>query len=146
MNTKEVGLTLAILSSILSSVSIIFLSGAVQLLGPFVPAFVVNILGAAVLLGYLYVRKDLPSRERLKEVKRSLLALTILRPIIATFLIILGLTLTTGIKAIFLTKVEPYFVLFLYWIIQKGEVKRSHLLLLGIHVIGAILLSGGRGT
>ena len=143
MDTKKTGLMFAILSSILSSVSLIFLSGAVKLLGPLVSAFAVTSLASAILLGYLVLRKKLPSKADFMKVKKDFFALTLFRAIIATLLIMYGLTLTTGIKTIFLTKVEPYIVLFLYWIIQKGHVRKSHLVLLGIHVIGAILLSVG---
>ena len=54
-----------------------------------------------------------------------------------------GLANTSAIKAIFFTKIEPFFVLILAWFILKEKIKAKHLLLLTIHLFGAILLSTG---
>ena len=46
-------------------------------------------------------------------------------------------------ERIFFTKIEPFFVLILAWFILKEKIKPRHLLLLTIHLFGAILLSTG---
>lgn len=51
--------------------------------------------------------------------------------------------MTVGIKAIFFTKAEPYFVLLWAWLFDKVVVPRKHLFLLLIHFAGAAILSGG---
>jgi drug/metabolite transporter (DMT)-like permease len=43
----------------------------------------------------------------------------------------------------FFTKVEAYFVLFWFWCIERGDVRIRHIVLLAVHVYGALLLSVG---
>lgn len=69
--------------------------------------------------------------------------MVILRPLLGQLLLIYGLSLTSGIKAIFFTKTEPYFVLFWHWMIKKEKVKTKYLALLFFHITGAVILSTG---
>ncbi len=63
------------------------------------------------------------------------------RVVIGKLLFTIGLGLTTGVKAIFFTKIEPYFVVLWFWLLNKESVKPRHIVLLFIHIIGAIVLS-----
>ena len=143
MRAKHYGLLLAILSPILSSIATIFQSGASKLLTPVFIASVGSIIGGIILFFILLITGKLPSVQKIKENKFDLTSMTVLRFILGALIFAWALSLTTGIKAIFFTKVEPYFVLLWFWLIQKGEVKKIHVLLLGVHIIGAILLSSG---
>jgi drug/metabolite transporter (DMT)-like permease len=143
MKAKHYGLLLVILSPILSSVATIFKSGAVKLLTPFMVASIGGLLGGIIILAYLFFSGNMPKWGKLKENARDLASLTILRPLLGVTIFAFGLSMTTGIKAIFFTKVEPYFVLFWFWSLERGKVRKFHILLLAVHIIGAVLLSTG---
>ena len=143
MQAKYYGLLLAILSPVFSSIATIFQSGASKLLTPLFVASVGSLLGAIIIFLFLSVSKKLPSLRQIKENRYDLMEMTVLRFVLGALVFAIALSITTGVKAIFFTKTEPYFVLFWYWLIQKGPVKRIHVLLLGIHIIGAIILSTG---
>lgn len=69
--------------------------------------------------------------------------MTLLRPLLGQLILVYGLSLTTGIKAIFFTKSEPYFVLFWHWLLKREKVKPKYLILLLFHIVGAVILSTG---
>ena len=69
--------------------------------------------------------------------------MVILRNLMGQLFLAYGLSLTSGIKAIFFTKTEPYLVLFWHWILKKEKVKAKYLILLFFHIIGAVVLSTG---
>ncbi len=140
---RDYGLLFAILSPICSSIATIFLSGATKLLSPFVAASIGGILGGVILLVILLVSREKQILKRVSSNIKDLTAMTILRPVVGTLIFTIGLSLTDAIKAIFFTKVEPYFVLLSHWIIQKEKIKPRHVLLLAIHIVGAFLLSTG---
>lgn len=121
----------------------IFQSGATKLLTPMFVASVGSILGAIIIFFILLSSGKLPSLKKIKENKFDLTTMTIFRFILGVAIFAYALSMTTGIKAIFFTKAEPYFVLLWFWLLQKGEIKKQHVALLGIHIIGAILLSTG---
>jgi drug/metabolite transporter (DMT)-like permease len=137
------GLWAALGSSVFSSVSVIFQIQSIEFLSPYIVASLALLLGALpFIIGFIALRK-LPSKQSFYDNLRPLLALIVLRCIIGNFLFVYSLSLTTGIKAMFFTKAEPYFVLFWYWLLQKGTIHKKHLALLLLHVVGAILLSTG---
>jgi len=133
----------AIASPILSSVLTIFKTRAIKLLD--VPTFLFfnALFGFLTLLAFLGLKKEKLDFDKIKDNKKELFSLISTRYIIADIILVLGLSQTEAIKAIFFTKAEPYFVLFWHWLINKEKVKPAHLLLLAIHIFGAILLSTG---
>src|SRR3989344_7673953 len=137
------GLTLAILSPFVSSIATIFYGEAVRLLNPFVALTFESFIGAFFLFLILVVRRQKIDFKKIKTHKKDLILLILTRGIIGNLLITIGLTLSTGIKAIFFTKAEPYFVIFWFWILAQEKIEKKHLVLLIIHFIGAILLSTG---
>jgi len=133
----------AILSSVFSSLSVIFQIKSIQYLSPYVVASLALIIGALFFFVGFLVTKQFPKISLLRANLFSLVALIVLRCLAGNFLFVYSLSLTTGIKAMFFTKAEPYFVLFWYWILKKGSVKGKHIALLLLHVVGAIFLSTG---
>lgn len=143
MKARQYGLLLAILSPIFSSAATIFQSGASKLLTPVFIASIGSIIGGVIIFFVLLSTHSLPSWRTIREQKKDLMTLTILRFVVGALIFAWALSLTTGIKAIFFTKAEPYFVLLWYWLFQKGVVHKRHVGLLGVHIIGAIVLSIG---
>lgn len=137
------GLIAAIASPFFSSIATVVKSQATKELSPLITTSIGGLLGAIILLLLLFVRKTKLDFKAIKNNSRDLLILIALRPLIGELILAIGLSLTTGIKAIFFTKTEPYFVLFWYWILKKEKIKKEYLLLLAIHIFGAIILSTG---
>lgn len=133
----------AILSSVFSSVATLFKVQGVNTVPPLLAA-TVGILFAGLLSWiFLIIRRQIPKLSTVKSVAFPFIMLILCRPIIANLLFTIGLSMSSGIKAIFLTKMEPYLVIFWVWILDGKRPAPAHLLLLVIHVIGAILLSVG---
>lgn len=144
MNT---GLFFAIVSPLVSGIAIILVGGASKLLHPLVILSFGALIGAVVLILLLILKGEKFKAREIKQNFKDLFLLITVRQVIGWLLFIVGLTFTDAIKAIFLTKVEPYFVLFWHWLIKKEPVRPKHIFLLAIHISGAILLStGGRFT
>ena len=137
------GLLAAILSPFFSSVSTIFKSEAAKDLSPLIVVSFGGIIGSVILFIIAALRKEKISRKLLKDNLRDLSLLVILRFIIGELTMTYGLANTFAIKAIFFTKIEPFFVLVLAWFILKEKIKAKHLVLLTVHLAGAILLSTG---
>lgn len=137
------GLFAAILSPFFSSVSTIFLAEAVKNLSPLIVLSFGGMLGSAILFIIAKLRKETISKKILRNNLKDLGLLIGLRFIVGQLILNYGLANTSAIKAIFFTKIEPFFVLILGWFILKEKVKAKYLLLLGIHLFGAILLSTG---
>ena len=133
----------AIVSPILSSILTIYKTRAIKLLD--VPTFLFfnAFFGFLTLLALPGLKKEKLDFNKIKNNKRDLFSLISTRYIIADIILVLGLSQTEAIKAIFFTKAEPYFVLFWHWLINHEKIKSSHLSLLAIHIFGAILLSTG---
>lgn len=140
MNT---GLFFAIASPFLSSIATVFKGGAVKLLNPLVVLAFSSLIGGIILLFFLLLRRQKINFKAILKNKADFLSLVLTRQILGEVLFTVGLGLTDAIKAIFFTKVEPYFVLYWHWMLRKEKIKRSHLVLLAIHITGAILLSTG---
>lgn len=137
------GILFAIISPFLSSISTIFKSAAVKALGPFAVLSFGSLLGALLLISYSLLRKQKFSFSHLKDNFKDFSLLILTRPILGELLFVFGLGLTLGAKAILFTKIEPYFVLFWHWVLRKEKVQVSQLILLSIHIGGAVLLSTG---
>lgn len=137
------GLIFAILSPFLSSISTIYKSAATKALGPFAVLSFGSLLGAFLLIFFSLLTKKKFSLNHLRDNFKDFSLLIITRPILGELLFTLGLGLTLGVKAIFFTKIEPYFVLFWFWILKKEKVSVNQLILLTIHIGGVILLSTG---
>lgn len=137
------GLIFAIISPLLSSISTIFKSAAVKTLGPFAVLSFGSLLGAFFLILFSLLRGQKFSLSNIRNNFKDFSLLILTRPILGELLFTFGLGLTLGVKAILFTKIEPYFVLFWHWILKKEKVTASQLMLLAIHIGGAILLSTG---
>jgi len=141
----DVGLAAGILSPLLSSIATIYFAQASKLVDPLLLSAFTGLLAGSVLLITLHFTKGLPKLHQLRAYAKDLATVTVLRFTLGQLLFAYGLSMTAGIKAIFFSKIEPYFVLLFDWIILKEKPKPRTLGLLAVHLTGAILLStGGR--
>ena len=140
---EKYGLIAAILSPFFSSVSTIFKSEAAKDLSPLIVVSFGGIIGSIILFIIAGFRKEKISKKLIKNNLKDLSFLIVLRFIVGELVLTYGLVNTTAIKAIFFTKIEPFFVLILAWFVMKEKIKIRQLVLLIIHLFGAILLSTG---
>lgn len=143
MKSEYYGILFAILSPFFSTVSTIFKTGATKNLSPLVVIVVGGILGTIILFFLAKLFHEKITVEKLKTNRKDLLLALLFRSLLGELFLTFGLSQTQAIKAIFLTKIEPYFVLLLAWIFLKEKVRLNHLFLLSIHLAGAIILSTG---
>jgi len=143
MKIEHYGVLFTILSPFFSSVATIFKTGAAKNLSPLIVIVVGGIIGSIILffLSKLFCEKL--NFQKLKANRKDLLLVLIFRSLLGELFLTIGLAQTQAVKAIFFTKIEPYFVLILAWIFLKEKVRPKHLFLLLIHLIGAIILSTG---
>jgi drug/metabolite transporter (DMT)-like permease len=133
----------AVLSSILSSIATLYKAQGVHILPPSLAAPVGILFGGLISFVYLAVRRNLPTLEQLRAVKVPLIKLALCRCVFSNMIFTYGLSLSSGVEAVFLTKMEPYLVIFWVWILDKIRPSSNHLLLLAVHVFGALMLSIG---
>ena len=139
MNYKR-GIVAAILSSITSAVATVFLSGATHVIPPLMIAAYGAIVGSVGLV-FLSTKKH-PSQEISPERLRTLLIrISVIKGFCCPILFIIGVSLTEGIRAVFFTKIEPYFVMAWAWLRHKESASPAEIFLLAIHLIGALLVS-----
>lgn len=143
MKTEYYGPLFAILSPLFSSIATIFKTGAVKNLTPLVVIVVGGIIGSIILFFLSKLFREKIYFQKLKANRKDLLFALLLRSLLGELFLTFGLSQTSAIKAIFFTKIEPYFVLILAWIFLKEKVQPKHFFLLLIHLIGAIILSTG---
>lgn len=133
----------ALVSPLFAGIATVLAGGAAKLLHPFIIVSFGPLIGVAILIPLLFLRGERFTKVEIKENSKDLILLISVRQVVGWLLFVIGLTLTDAIKALFLTKVEPYFVLFWHWLLRKEKVKRRHLALLAVHITGAVLLSTG---
>lgn len=141
--TYPLSIAALILASVLSSTAWILEGEAVLRLHPLPVTCVSNLLGGFILLGFARSRSAPPPTAQLRESLGSFLSLVLARNVIGTFLFATCLTMTSSSKVMFLTKIEPYLVLFLHWLIFRNRIGAGQFALLAVHVAGAVLLSTG---
>jgi len=141
--TRNQCIASAVGSSVLSSIATLFKVQGLVSVPPVLSAAGGVLIAGILSIAYLFARGQVPKLSSLRAIIFPLLMLILCRPIISNLLFTIGLSMSSGIKAIFLTKMEPYLVLFWVWILDGKKPAPWHLALLFIHVIGALLLSLG---
>jgi drug/metabolite transporter (DMT)-like permease len=136
----------AVVSSVLSSVATVFKVQGVQFIDPLIAASTGVLFAGLLTLAYLALTSNMPSWSSLVAARKPLLMLTLCRPILSNTIFTIGIAYSSAVEAVFLTKMEPYLVIFWVWLLDGVRPSGNHLLLLILHIAGAILLSvGGKG-
>lgn len=134
-------LILAILSPFFSSIATVFKAGAAKSLTPLIVVIVGGLLGSLILFILSKFFGEKLSFRKVKLHWRDLAAMIVLRSLLGELFFTVGLSQTEAIKAIFFTKIEPYFVLLIGFIFFKEKIKLRYIYLLLVHLTGAVLLS-----
>ena len=138
-----VGLFAVVAASALSSVGWVLEEQAIARLSP-LPVVCVSNLLAGIFLILLGLRWG---KGRFNDAARSIdptfVMFSLVRCAFIGLLFGYCLTLTISTKIMFLTKIEPYVVLLIQILFYRHRTTRAHLVLLGVHVIGAVILSTG---
>lgn len=132
-----------ILGSIFSSITWISEQEAVMRISPLTATALGPLLGSLVLAPYALRYRNLPSPKEILDLWKPFAVVILWRNIIGSFLFISALVMTSSSKVMFLTKIEPYVVILLHWILYHEKVARKELILLLVHIAGAMLLSTG---
>lgn len=146
LSSKQIAalpLVAAVVSPVLSSVGWLTQGAAIRYLSPEIYLTFSHLLSAVLLGLYLALRRELPSLSLFWSSRRPLLLLFLARYIGSPLIFTYALLLTDAAKVMFLTKVEPYMVVFWCWMLQGQKLGRYHLSLLAVHIAGAIVLSLG---
>lgn len=140
--TRYLGSISALLcASALSSIGWIFEGEAMARLTPLPVTCVSLLLGGIILLCIARIGGELSHSARKIITSRGFLLFSLVRSAFLSFLFCYCLTLTTSTKAMFLTKIEPYIVLLIQIIWFHHRTTLQHLILLALHIGGAVLLS-----
>lgn len=137
------GLTAAVLSPLLSGVATVLFAATTRYFPPLYAAAFSSFVGAILLAVFspsIWKRAVLRSA---RENWKGICAVAFWRILIGSSIFAVGIHYTDAIKAVFFTKIEPYFVLAWGWVLYREKVSRNELLLLFIHIIGAFLVSTG---
>lgn len=143
MNPNSTGLIFAILSPLFSSISTIFKTGAAKNLTPLVVVGIGGLIGSILLFMLAKIFKEKDIIYKIKRHWKDLVFVIFLRNLLGELFFTVGLSQTTAVKAIFFTKIEPYFVLIFSWLLLKEKIRSKYLILLASHLGGAIILSTG---
>jgi drug/metabolite transporter (DMT)-like permease len=143
LTNKQQAVFFVALSAACSSVATVFKVAAVSVIHPLHAAVMGVLFAALVLFIVVRVKGEKISLTALVPIWKPLLALVILRPILGNILFTFGMAYSTGIKAMMLTKMEPYVVLLWVWLLDGKSPKSSDVTLLLLHIFGAVLLSVG---
>jgi drug/metabolite transporter (DMT)-like permease len=143
MSQKQIGIFCAVASSVLSSLAWIFQGEAVHRLTPMVVAAGQGLMTGVVYLVHLRISGQQFPHAAVRTHARKLTEYILLRRVIGGILVCYALLMSESIKVMFLTKLEPYLILFWVWLLQGKTIPRPHAILLAVHITGAILLSTG---
>jgi drug/metabolite transporter (DMT)-like permease len=133
----------ALFSSATSSIATILFCEAAKNLPALLASVCSQILGVVLVYILLRTRGKVISLERLEGNHRDLYLLIFVRSFLIQILCAYALAQTSGAKAVFITKMEPYLLVLWAWVLGEALPSRKESVLLVIHIAGAVLLSTG---
>lgn len=143
LSKSNLALTAAIISTCVSSVAVLFQSEAAKHLPLIQLLCMSHLLGGLAAYCLMRILGGYIDWNKIWLHRADLIKICVLRFILGGALFWIAMQMTVGIKAIFFTKAEPYFVLLWAWIFDKAIIPKKHLFLLLVHFAGAAILSGG---
>lgn len=130
----------AILSACVSSLSYPLMAGALHYYSLFEFIFVRSIV--ATLMYVLFcIKYGLPKLNTLFENKNAAVQVFFFRGFLTEVAFAVILKLVPSVEVMFLTKLEPYLVLFFSWWLLKEKISKNGAALLILHITGAIILA-----
>ncbi len=137
------GIVATLGASLLSSVGWIFEGEAVARLSPLAAIAVSAFSGGCILVGFAALSKRCSRASLGTALSPRFILFSLFRSALVSLVFAYSLTLTSSTKTMFLTKIEPYIVLLIQILFHGHRTSAQHIILLGIHVVGAVLLSTG---
>jgi drug/metabolite transporter (DMT)-like permease len=136
-------LLFALLSPIFSNIATVIASKGTKEIPPLLFLSIYSLIGSFLLLVILYASRKSINLKKIKGNLGDLSKVVALRGVAGNILLMFGLSITSGISAIFFTKMEPYFVLMWNWILKREKIRKTYLGLLSVHICGVVLLASG---
>lgn len=137
------GILAILCASMLSSIGWILEGEAILRLAPLPVICASSLLGGACLLALGCFTGAKTLREASASITPAFILFSIVRSAILSLLFGYCLTLTSSTKTMFLTKIEPYIVLLIQIVFYGHRTTAAHIILLLVHLAGAIVLSTG---
>jgi drug/metabolite transporter (DMT)-like permease len=134
------GVLLASLSTLFIGFSIVVASAATKFINPIL--FIVLSYTAAVVLVFLVskiVGEKLQVRELISNFKRPMTEFIIFRGVLGTVLLVIGFSLTIAMRAVFMLRFEPIFVLLYSAILLRERVTAKKVGLIVILLLGGFI-------
>jgi drug/metabolite transporter (DMT)-like permease len=141
MVSRKSALTFALLSTCFSSISVLFHNIAAKELPLFQALAGSHVLGGLGLLLFIMLRREKIKWHTVNNHRLDLFMVLMCRFLVGAIILWYAHSLTTAMKAMFFSKIEPYLILILNWLIDGSKVPRTHLILLFFHLVGVGLLS-----
>jgi drug/metabolite transporter (DMT)-like permease len=143
-NFFKSGPMIAFYSAILFGFTLVFLDTASKAVGPFKLISYYQLAGVALLFVFsIITKKKLQVKKLIKNNKRELLEIFLLRSMGGSVLYTYGFFLTTAIKGSFFTRFEAMFVVVMGYLFLKEKISKRDLFAILAMVIGAIVLATG---
>lgn len=143
MDRRE-GFIFAVLSPILSTIATIIASQELHTnSNPLMFLSLTGIIGGGLLFIIIHITGERVTLKKIKANSKDLIKTVSLRGIFGNLFLFLGLSITSGIQAIFFTKLEPYFVLALSWLNGSAKIKARQVGLMAVHLAGVFMMITG---
>lgn len=144
MKTEEKGIYIGVLSAVLIGFGNVFGAEAAKNINPIYLAMLASLVtGIIFLAGGKILRFDLKIKEAVTRYRKEILSISILRSSLGSLILIIGFSMTSAIRAVFLLRLEPLFVVLASYIILKEKITAKQFLFIFILISGAFLLSTG---
>lgn len=134
----------AFLAAIFIGISIVFGAQAAKVINPLILACLASIISSIILYSFMKITsKKIQIIKSVKKFPKAIFSIIILRVLIGSILLMCGLRLTSAMKAGFMLRVEPLFVLIIAFLFLGQKIKFKNILMIIILLSGAFLLSTG---
>lgn len=138
--SKNHGIIAGFFSTIFIGFSIVIASVASKIINPLVVAF----LSMLISLPFLYIflvssRNHSQIRKMFSQFPKDTISVILLRSVIGTIILLVGFSLTIAMRAVFLLRLEPFFVLLMSVFILKEKITKRRILYLVLLLFGALI-------
>ena len=134
------GMYVAFLSTVFIGLSIVVGSQAAKTVNPLVLAAYANLLSVVFLLAALFVfRVKIDARKMIRKYPKDFAATVVSRPLLGSLLLSIGWSITPAIRAVFLDRLEPLFVILVGYILLRKKVTRKAVFFSFVLLFGAYL-------
>lgn len=139
---KNIGILFAFLSAVFIGIGNVFGAEAAKYVNPITISMYSVLIASAILYPMTkFSVKKIQIKEMLKNYKKEILKITFSRVVIGGIVLFFGFKYTTAIKALFLLRLEPIFIILIGYIVLKEMISKKQLVLILILLFGAFLLS-----